>query len=75
MLCWPVGSGNLRGGCMSERRLTVPDFWAHIACVVGLIVLAVGFFTGRPLWLMIVATLILLPSVVVMWVEKPKRRP
>ncbi|MCX4973700.1 hypothetical protein [Streptomyces sp. NBC_00620] len=60
---------------MSERRLTVPDFWAHIAGVVGLIVLIVAFLTGRPLWLMVVATLILLPSVVVMWKEKPKRRP
>ncbi|MEW2489357.1 hypothetical protein [Streptomyces sp. NPDC048411] len=58
---------------MSERQMSVPDFWAHIGFVVGLGLAIVALFTGRPTWLLLVGFFLMIPSLIVMAIEKPKR--
>lgn len=59
---------------MARRRPSGFGCWVPIAFLVGWTVLVVSEFTGRSLWLLLVALLFLLPSSVALWLEKPGRR-
>lgn len=60
---------------MAQRRPTASGSWVPVAFLVGWILLIVGDFTGRPLWLALVTLCFLLPGCVGVWIRKPKRRP
>ncbi|MFF6998192.1 hypothetical protein ACFY93_24975 [Streptomyces sp. NPDC008313] len=55
--------------------MTDLDLWAHGAFLIALLGFVAALFTGLPLWLLLPSFLVMVPSVVVMWIEKPKRRP
>ncbi|MEU2022387.1 hypothetical protein ABZ565_09495 [Streptomyces sp. NPDC016469] len=59
---------------MTERHMTVPDFWAHIGFLIAIVLVVVALFTGWPTGLLLVALIIMTVSVVVAAIEKPKRR-
>ena len=59
---------------MSEQKLSRRDFWAHIGFLVSLAAFAVSLFISRPKALQLLALVVMAPSIVVMGLEKRKRR-
>ncbi|MFJ9821288.1 hypothetical protein ACIRU3_39730 [Streptomyces sp. NPDC101151] len=58
---------------MSEQPMSDREMWASLAGLVGIIALVVSFFVGIPLWLTLPATLVMLVSITIVWVEQKKR--
>lgn len=54
--------------------MTVLDMWAHIGYLVAIVLAVVALVAGWPTSVLLVALVILIISVVVAAIEKPKRR-
>jgi hypothetical protein len=74
MLGWLARGGPFEGVGVGESQMSRRDFWAHIGFLTSLAAFLVSLFIGQPRWLQLSALIVMAPSVVVMGLEKRKRR-